>query len=103
MKIETAQDVKTLVDAGFTKEEIMAFITPASPLQSVTPEQPADSARQAPAPEADPMKMFSEKLTEAFKPLEAQISAMAQRLNMPSIKTPEPRGIDDIINDFFTK
>lgn len=101
MKIETAQDVKILVDAGFTKDEIMSFI--ASPLQSVTPEQPANSEQQAPAPEADPMKTFSEKLTEAFKPLEAQISAMAQRLNMPSIKTPEPRGIDDIINDFFTK
>ena len=101
MKIETAQDVKILVDAGFSKDEIMSFI--ASPLQSVTSEQPANSAQQAPAPEADPMKMFSEKLAEAFKPLEAQISAMAQRFNMPSIKTPEPRGIDDIINDFFTK
>ena len=62
----TFSEVKQLLDAGFTKDEIMAFETPAAPAQISTPAQipetdpvktPANTPASTPAqvPETDPV------------------------------------------------
>ena len=58
----TFSEVKQLLDAGFTKEEIMAFETPAAPAQISTPAQvpetdPVSTPASTPAqvPETDPV------------------------------------------------
>ena len=54
----TFSEVKQLLDAGFTKDEIMAFETPAAPAQISTPAQvPETDPVNTPAqvPETDPV------------------------------------------------
>lgn len=58
----TFSEVKQLLDAGFTKDEIMAFETPAAPAQISTPAQipetdPASTPASTPVqvPETDPV------------------------------------------------
>ena len=106
----TVNDILELTRAGFTKEDITKLIVASSSPTQPTPEQ-QEAAQPAPAqaPEAgkeekeDISKVIEEKLTEAFKPFETLYNNIAIKANMPTIGNIEPRGIDDIINDFFTK
>lgn len=105
----TVNDILELTRAGFTKDDIAKLVASSSPTQP-TPEQPAAAQpAPAPAPEAekeekeDISKVIEEKLAEAFKPFETLYNNIAIKANMPTIGNIEPRGIDDIINDFFTK
>lgn len=75
----TFSEVKQLLDAGFTKDEIMAFETPAAPAQISTPAQipetdPASTTASTPAQvsETDPVN------TPAPVPAQVQASTPAQ-------------------------
>lgn len=106
----TVNDILELTRAGFTKDDIAKLIVASSSPTQPTPEQPAAAQpAPAPAPEAekeekeDISKVIEDKITEAFKSFETLYNNIAIKANMPAIGNIEPRGIDDIINDFFTK
>lgn len=111
----TIDDIITLTKAGFTKEEILS-LTQGSPSNttSASPEnEPAAVATPAAAPvpekaeekkeETDFGAIIDKKLSEAFKPFEDLYNNIAIKANMPTIGQIQPKGIDDIVNDFFTK
>lgn len=117
----TIDDIVTLTKAGFTKEEIIKLSATQPQVSSTAPapEQPAAAEQPAPAPE--PVKVtqpvteqdvikpedlgavIEQKIGEAFKPFENLYNQIAIKANMPTIGAIEPKGIEDIVNDFFTK
>lgn len=119
----TIDDIVTLTKAGFTKEEIIKLSATQPQVSSTStapaPEQPAATEQPAPAPE--PVKVtqpiteqdvikpedlgavIEQKIGEAFKPFENLYNQIAIKANMPTIGAIEPKGIEDIVNDFFTK
>ncbi len=111
----TIDDILALTKAGFTKTEIIQLTAPQqSPLAStVSPEEPAAapaapvvSPEKAEAPEKqaeDVGAIIDKKLSEAFKPFEDLYNNIALKANMPTIGQIEPKGIDDIIDNFFNK
>lgn len=102
-----------LTRAGFTKEEILKLAGDSASSASATPEKAPEAASAAPAaapeekkeekPETDISAVIEKEIAKAFKPFETLYNNIAEKANMPSIGNVEPRGIDDIINDFFTK
>lgn len=111
----TVNELLELTRAGFSKQEIikLAGIDSASPSSSAAPEKAPEAAPAAPAaaPEAkeepkqeqDISAIIEREISKAFKPFETLYNNIAEKANMPSIGDIEPKGIDDIINDFFTK
>lgn len=113
----TAQEVLALVKAGFTKEEILT-LTESPSTTSASPEAAAaPTPAAAPAPEKaeekkeEPAKnenqdissIIEQKIGEAFKPFETLYNNIAIKANMPTIGNIQPKGIEDIVDDFFTK
>lgn len=112
-----ATDLIRLLDAGFTKDDIMKIITPekvdnivpstpeqaaaltpaAAPASDVEKTQAEEAAAPQPEKQADIYQMLSDKI-------DAKFSEMAEALKvpaMPSIGNIKPLGIDDIITNFF--
>ena len=109
MKLE---DILALTKAGFTKEEILSLSQTSPSTTSASPEpEPAavTTPAAAPAPEKAEEKkddigaIIEQKIGEAFKPFEDLYNNIAIKANMPTIGQIQPKGIDDIVNDFFTK
>ena len=107
-------DIITLSKAGFTKDEIIKLAgSTASPADSPSYTAPTqaqpESISASPAPVSEPEEkedlgaIIEQKIGEAFKPFENLYNNIAVKANMPTIGNIEPRGVDDIINDFFTK
>ena len=107
-------DVKELLQAGFTAAEIRDMLADkkeAAP--EVKPEAaPEVKEEAAPAAEkpAEPEKKDSAKeisdavsaaIAESFKPFEEVYNKLATLAGMPSISDVQPKGIDDIISNFF--
>lgn len=109
-------DVKELLQAGFTASEIREMLAdkkeeaPAEP--AAAPEVKKEEAAEAVAPEkpAEPEKKDSAKeisdavsaaIAESFKPFEEIYNKLATLAGMPSISDVQPKGIDDIISNFF--
>lgn len=109
-------DVKELLQAGFTASEIREMLAdkkeeaPAEP--AAAPEVKKEEAAPAAAPEktAEPEKKDSAKeisdavsaaIAESFKPFEEIYNKLATLAGMPSISDVQPKGIDDIISNFF--
>lgn len=79
----TFSEVKQLLDAGFTKDEIMAFETPAAPAQISTPAQvpetdpvntPASTpaSTPAPVPETDPaISALNENISKLIRTIQS--------------------------------
>ena len=75
----TFSEVKQLLDAGFTKEEIMAFETPAAPAQISTPAQvpetdPVSTPASTPAqvPETDPaISALNENISKLIRTIQS--------------------------------
>ena len=107
----TLEDIITLTKAGFSKEDIMKLTSTHSdtPSSVKAPEAPAAApAAPAPAPEQEAEKedlgaIIEKKIGEAFKPFETLYNNIAVKANMPTIGSIEPRGVEDIISDFFNK
>lgn len=110
-------DVKELLQAGFTASEIREMLAdkkeeaPAEP--AAAPEVKKEEAAAAAAPEvpAEPEKKkdsakeisdaVSAAIAESFKPFEEIYNKLATLAGMPSIADVQPKGIDDIITNFF--
>lgn len=73
MKID---DVMKLVNAGFSKDEIMSYFGDDEPAPEATPEQaPAPEAPQEPAPAPDAMKEVLDGFLNSFKTVVEDIKA----------------------------
>lgn len=111
------QEVKELLAAGFTADEIrsMSADPKAEPevKQEIKPEEKAPEAKQEEkAPEAKPEKApedniakisdaVSNAIAEGFKQFEGLYNKLATLAGMPSMDEVQPKGIDDIISNFF--
>jgi len=109
----TTEQLLKLVDAGFSKEEILKI---ASLPTAQEQERPAAAEQGAAAPEAAPQqeakeepkseapdisKMIEDKINEVFEPFKDLYTNMAKMAGMPSMQDVQPKGIEDIISDFF--
>jgi len=110
----TVNELLELTRAGFSKQEIIKLAgIDSAPSSSTTPEKAPEAASAAPAAapeekkeekqEQDISAIIEREISKAFKPFETLYNNIAEKANMPSIGDIEPKGIDDIINDFFTK
>lgn len=108
----TMKEVLRLLDAGFTKEDIMTIVSSADQIPSapeaaaahpaaepagVKPEEAPAAADPAPAAEPDLYKMISDKIDAKFNEMAEAIKLPA----MPSMGEIKPLGIDDIVRKFF--
>ena len=88
-----------LVEAGFTKDEIIK-------LSGVAKEPEVKKAEPEPA-KAEPEKAedyenkVNAAIEKALMPFKDLYNNMAKLAAMPSIDNVEPKGIDDIIDSFF--
>ena len=123
-----ANDVLKMIDAGFTADEIRKMT--ASPADSVShvlsPEPkedraaaadpatlsaPAEETKEAPAEEKkgskpeDVMdsikKTISEQIAANMKSYEDNMAKIMKMAGMPSLDDVKPKGIEDIISNFF--
>ena len=98
-----------LVEAGFTKEEIVKL----SNAEKSTPKFDVTNSEPEPVKaEPEPVKAEPEKaedyeskvnaaIEKALMPFKDLYNNMAKLAAMPSIDNVEPKGIDDIIDSFF--
>lgn len=103
------KDLIKLLDAGFTKDDIMQLINAnrdtesSAPAPAAAPEPAApatDASRPEPeAPRAEPdiASLISNAIDAKFKEMQEQFKMPA----MPSIGNIKPLGIDDVIRNFF--
>ena len=104
------KEVLRLLDAGFTKEDIMTIVSsaeqipsapeaaaahPAAEPSGVKPEEAPAAA--APAAEPDIYQMISDKIDAKFNEMAEAFKMPA----MPSMGEIKPLGIDDIVRKFF--
>ena len=104
------KEVLRLLDAGFTKEDIMTIVSsaeqipsapgavaahPAAEPSGVKPEEAPAVA--APAAEPDIYQMISDKIDAKFNEMAEAFKMPA----MPSMGEIKPLGIDDIVKKFF--
>lgn len=101
-------DVIKLIDAGFTKADIDALASrelssaasevPAAAEPAAVPaEAPAGAPEAEAAPEQDLSKLISEAIAKELKAFGEQMKMPA----MPSIGDIQPKGIEDVIRNFF--
>jgi len=104
------QEVKELLAAGFTADEIRSMMPAekkAEPevKQEVKPEEKAPEVKQEEkAPEDNIAKIsdaVSNAIAEGFKQFEGLYNKLATLAGMPSMDEVQPKGIDDIISNFF--
>lgn len=106
------KDLMKLVDAGFSKDEIIKLAAagtkkeePAKKEQKVeeikeeqkTEEQKTEEQK---APE-DPNTGIAEAIKEAMKPFQTMYEKMSLMAGTPSFEKIQPKGIEDVIDDFF--
>ena len=104
------KEVLRLLDAGFTKEDIMTIVSSADNIPSASepaaapataeasgaaPEQAPAAA--APAAKPDIYQMISDKIDAKFNEMAETFKMPA----MPSMGEIKPLGIDDIVRKFF--
>ena len=100
------KDLMKLVDAGFSKDEIMKLAAAGTKEEPAKEEPKAEENKEEPkaeepkAPE-DPNAGIAEAIKEAMKPFEAMYEKMALMAGKPSFEKIQPKGIDDVIDDFF--
>ena len=101
------KDLMKLVNAGFSKEEIMKLAAAGAPKEEPAKEEPkAEKIKEEPkaeepkAPE-DPNAGIAEAIKEAMKPFQSMYEKMSLMAGTPSFEKIQPKGIDDVIDDFF--
>ena len=115
------KDLMALVNAGFTKSEIMQLTgSKTEKTPEVKPEAKPESKKEEPKKEekaAEPIKTedvkqadavkeaFDKALDERFKTItdnmENLYNKMATMAGMPSLAEVQPKGIEDIVSRFF--
>ena len=91
----TKEDILKLVNAGFSKDEIIALVGSSVPDPKPEPEPvPEPAASQQPAPAPEPSDAIS-ALTQQV----ANLTALVQKSNMLRMEQPEvkPESAEDII------
>ena len=120
-----ANDVLKMIDAGFTADEIRKMTATAdsvSHVESSSPEikkeagdkaasapaAPVEEKKEAPAAEEkkeDPMdsirKAISDEIAATMKSYEDNMAKIMKMAGMPSLDDVKPKGIEDIISNFF--
>lgn len=104
MKVD---DIIKLVNAGFTKEDIVKIAnaeapqTPAQPAQPEQPEEVKTEQPEQPEQPKDNAEVISAAINKALEPFQELYTNMVKLAGMPSMENIEPKGIDDIIDNFF--
>ena len=99
----TKEDVLKLVNAGFSKDEIIALIGPTAPEPKPEPEPaPTPEPQPVPEPAAAPQPAPSPEQADAIAALTQQVAnltALVQKSNMLRMEQPEikPESAEDII------
>lgn len=99
----TKEDVLKLVNAGFSKDEIIALIGPTAPEPKPEPEPaPTPEPQPVPEPAAAPQPAASPEQADAIAALTQQVAnltALVQKSNMLRMEQPEikPESAEDII------
>lgn len=105
------QDILKLVNAGYTKEEIQKMEMPAepkkapeAPKEEPKKEEPKKAPKDEPAKE-DPvdaaMKAAQQKMDSFNAAMDSMIEKISKMAGMPAIGTTAPKGVEDIVSDFF--
>ena len=106
------KDLMKLVDAGFSKEEIMKLAAVGTKKEEPEKkEQKAEEIKEEQKTEEqkteeqktseDPNTGIADAIKEAMKPFEAMYEKMALMAGKPSFDNIQPKGIDDVIDNFF--
>ena len=105
------KDLMKLVDAGFSKEEIMKLAAAGAPkeepakeeqkAEEIKEEQKTEEQKTEEQKTEDPNAGIAEAIKEAMKPFEAMYEKMALMAGKPSFDNIQPKGIDDVIDNFF--
>ena len=94
-----------LIDAGFTKEDIMKISAVSMPKEVTNSEpekvEPAPEPEKAPEVKEEKAPAIEDAITKALKPFEQLYNNMAKLAGMPAMENVEPKGIDDILDSFF--
>lgn len=104
------EKILKLVDAGFTKEEIVKLanyekatpkfdVTNSEPPKEEKPETPKEEKPEA--SKEDPAEKINAAIETALKPFQELYNNMAKLAVNPSMDSVEPKGLDDIIDNFF--
>ena len=102
-------DVIKLIDAGFTKADIDALASrelssaqpSAEPAAASEPAAAAEAPASAPEAEAAPQQDLSKLISEAIAKELKAFGEQMKRPAMPSIGDIQPKGIEDVIRNFF--
>ena len=111
--------VLKLVEAGFTAAEIRSMLSssPAQPVESTSlqplspePTGSVDAAEPAEAPVEEAPKLdpiaelkteIGNQIAQAMKAQQESINKIAKLAGMPSLDNVQPKGIEDIVRNFF--
>lgn len=103
------EEVLTLINAGFSADEIRSMLTPDRDNVSLSSEEaPAElrEFQQEAAPEQKEEKPpfdIAAEVKKALQPFEDLYKHMSKLAGMPSLDGVAPKGVDDIISGFFKK
>lgn len=88
-------DIITLTQAGWTKDEIMQLVNSEQPEQQAEPEeQPAPEQQEQPAPEQQP--------DDKIKQLETKLDYVINRFNYMAVQqSSQPQGKEESLDDIL--
>lgn len=98
----TTQEVLTLLNAGYTKQEIMSMdiadnAASPDPASATDPApDPAPATDPAPAPAPDPSQ-FAGMLQTMFTQFGDRMQSIMQKMNLQSTEQPVPESAQDVI------
>lgn len=92
-----------LVDAGFTKDDIIKLANneKAKEEKPETPKEEKPKEEKPESPKEDPAEKINAAIETALKPFQELYNNMAKLAVNPSKDSVEPKGLDDIIDNFF--
>lgn len=96
-----------LVDAGFSKDEIIRLAgagkEPELPKAEPEPKkaEPEELAKEEPEKAESTEDKVNAAIEKALEPFKALYNNMAKLAAMPSLDNVKPKGVDDIIDSFF--
>lgn len=108
-----AEKVLKLIDAGFSADEIRGMLAPSAEAKAEPkaetevkeePKKAAEAPKEEPAKE-DPvdaaMNDVQQKIAGFNAVMDSMIEKMSKMAGMPAIGTTAPKGVEDVVSDFF--
>lgn len=107
-----AEKVLKLIDAGFSAEEIRGMLSPAAPKAEpkAEPEVKEEPKKAPEAPKDEPAKedpvdaamaAAQQKMDSFNAAMDSVIEKISKMAGMPAIGTTAPKGVEDVVSDFF--